>query len=179
MTRTTKALGLAVATALLVGLQVASPALACACGAPAPLPGTEVDVNRETAIVRWDGDSEEIVMQLDMISDAGETGLVVPTPKPATVSAGDAQTFDDIVAEIQPRVQTKYDWWGPNPFEGSGAGGPDGSAPQVLDRVQLGPIEATTLAASDSQGLTEWLDENGYALSPAVSAELEPYVADG
>ena len=159
MTRTTKALGLAVATALLVGLQVASPALACACGAPAPVPGTEVDVNRETAIVRWDGDSEEIVMQLDMISDAGETGLVVPTPSPATVTAGDAQTFDEIDAEIQPRVEIKYDWWGPNPFDGPG-GGPDGSAPQVLDRVQLGPIEATTLAASDSRGLTDWLDEN-------------------
>ena len=179
MSRTTKALGLVVATALLVGLQVATPALACACGAPAPVPGTEVDVNRETAIVRWDGDSEEIVMQLDMISDAGETGLVVPTPNPATVTAGETQTFDDILAEIEPRVQTEYDWWGANPFEGPGAGGADGSAPQVLDQVQLGPIEATTLAASDSQGLSDWLDENGYALSPAVSAELEPYVSDG
>ena len=179
MTRTTKSLAVAIATALLVGLQVAAPANACACGAPAPVPGTEVNVNQETAIVRWDGDREEIVMQLDMISDALETGLVVPTPNPASVSAGDAATFDEILAEIRPREEIEYDWWGSNPFASDTAGAPGGSAPEVLDRVQLGPIEATTLAASDAEGLTAWLDENGYALSPAVTEELGPYIADG
>jgi len=179
MTRTTKGLALAIVTAVVVVFQVAAPANACACGAPAPVPGTEVNVNQETAIVRWDGDREEIVMQLDMISDAGETGLVVPTPTPATVTAGDAEAFDDILREIEPREEIEYDWWGPNPFTSGMTGAPAGSAPEVLDRVQLGPIEATTLASSDAEGLMVWLDENGYALSPAVAEELSPYVADG
>lgn len=180
MTLTKKAAAVAVASALLVGLQVAAPANACACGAPAPIPGTEVDVNRETSIVRWDGEREEIVMRLDMISDAGETGLVVPTPTPATVTAGESETFEALLAETAPRPEVTYDWWGSNPFGLWGAGAPgDSSAPQILDQVQLGPIEATTLAASDAEGLSAWLDENGYALSPAVSEELAPYVADG
>lgn len=165
-------------TTLLALGGVAIPAGACACGAPAPQPGSEVDVDRETAIVRWDGELEEIVMRLDMRSDAGSTGLVVPTPSPATVSLGDAAVFDAITEEIAPETIVEYDWWG-IPMLGAGEGAPGGGAPEVLAQVQLGPVEATTLAASDTAGLQQWLDENGFALSDAVEAELEPYVADG
>lgn len=157
----------------------AAPAGACACGAPAPEPGSEVDVDRENAMIRWDGQTEEIVMQLDLRSDSGSTGLVVPTPTPATVSLGDAELFEQLVAEMAPRVITRYDWWGGFGL-GSSAGAPEGGAPpEVLAQVQLGPIEATTLAASDTEGLQTWLDDNGFALSEAVEAELDPYVRDG
>lgn len=172
------ALGL-VTGLIVVGQLVAAPAYACACGAPAPTPGTEVNVDRETSIVRWDGGLEEIVMQLDMRSDAGETGLVVPTPNPATVTAGDGEIFDALATAIEPVEVIEWDWWGNGIGFGSTGGAPGDGAPQVLAQVQLGPIEATTLAADDAQGLTDWLDENGYALSAEVTAELAPYVTEG
>lgn len=171
-----RAAAIAVTTLILVFGQAALPASACACGGPAPLPGTEVNVDRETAIVRWDGDHEEIVMQLDMRADTGETGLVIPTPTPATVSAGDGAVFEALLAEIAPETVVVWDWWG------GAAGGGDGGAgapPTVLDHVQLGPIEATTLAATDTIGLQDWLDSNGYELSPSIAAELGPYVDEG
>ena len=128
--------------------------------------------------MHWDGDRERIVMQLDMRSDSAETGLVVPTPTPATVTAGDPELFEALTAQTEPEVVTEYDWWGPG--FGVGAGGaPDGAAPTVLDRVQLGPIEAVTLAASDTVGLQSWLTSNGFALSDALLAQLGPYVDEG
>lgn len=165
-------------SALLLAAQAAAPASACGCGGPAPEPGTQVDVDRETALVRWNGSVEEILMQLDMRADTGETGLVVPTPTPAKVSSGDPATFVALEAQLVPETVVEWDWWGGISL-GAGAAPEGGSAPTVLDRVQLGPIEATTLAASDATGLTTWLDENGYALSPALEAELGPYIALG
>lgn len=165
--------------AALLAAQVVSPASACGCGGAAPEPGTEVSVDRETALVSWSGGLEQIVMKLDMRSDADTTGLVVPTPSPATVTAGDPALFTALEAATAPIVTTEYDWWGPGIVMGGAAGAPDGGAPVVLDRVQIGPIEAVTLAASDAAGLQAWLDENGFALSDALLAELGPYVDDG
>lgn len=168
-------------TSLLVLGQVASPAAACACGAPAPPIGSDVNVGAEHAMVRWDGDLEEIVLQLDLTSDSGSTGLIFPTPNPATVTAGDPELFESLRDAMQPEIVTEYDWWGMGGLLG-GAGAPGdggGAGPDVLARVQLGPIEATTLAASDSQGLTDWLTTNGYGLSEAVTAELPQYIDDG
>ena len=119
-------------------------------------------------------------MQLAMSANTGDTGLVVPTPAPATVTLGDPQLFVDLVESIEPEIVVEYDWWGSFGY-GTAGGAPDGGsgAPVVLSQVQLGPVQATTLAADDAAGLQLWLDENGYALPEAVSAQLEPYVADG
>ena len=178
--RLRRAAALAAATALLVGLQVAAPAAACACGGAAPpIDGGEVSVDREVAMVRWDGGLEEIVMQLALTADTGNTGLVVPTPNPATVTLAEPELFDQLVAAIAPKVVVEYDWWGGFGV-GSTGGAPDGAgAPVILSQVQLGPIEATTLAADDTAGLQLWLDENGYALPEPVSAQLAPYVEEG
>ncbi|MEP6478645.1 MAG: DUF2330 domain-containing protein [Rhodoglobus sp.] len=166
-------------SALVLAAQAAAPASACGCGGPAPQPGTQVSVDRESALVRWNGSLEEILMQLDMRGDTGETGLVVPTPTPAKVTSGDASTFVALEAQLVPETVVEWDWWGGGISLGAGAAPEGGGAPTVLDRVQLGPIEATTLAAADATGLTTWLDENGYALSPALEAELGPYVDMG
>jgi hypothetical protein len=179
MTALRRAVALASVTALLVGLQVAAPAAACACGAAAPpIDGGDVSVDREIAMVRWDGATEEIVMQLALTSGTSNTGLVVPTPNPATVTLADAQLFDDLEESIVPEVIVEYDWWG-SLGAGSDGGAPGSGAPVILSQVQLGPIEATTLAADDAEGLQVWLDDNGYALPEAVSAQLAPYVEDG
>jgi hypothetical protein len=166
-------------TALLVGGGIAAPAGACACGGAAPPDGAQVTVDHEVAIVRWVEGREEIVMRLSMTADTGDTGLVVPTPSPASVTLGDPALFDALERELEPQIITEWDWWGSfGGFVGS-AGAPDGRAPVILDQVQLGPIQATTLAADDAQGLTDWLDTNGYALPEAVAAQLAPYVDDG
>lgn len=175
--RSLTALGLA---AILTAGGLAAPAAACACGGAAPPDGAEVRVDHEVAIVRWNGDREEIVMRLAMTGDTGDTGLVVPTPAPATVDLGDASIFEALERELEPVIITEWDWWGGGFGAGEGsAGGAPGGGVVVLDQVQLGPIQATTLASDDLTGLSEWLDTNGYVLPEAVAAQLGPYVADG
>lgn len=159
----------------LVALPVA-PAAACACGGVAPSPGSEVAVGEERAIVSWADGMQQIDLLLGVLSTDTETGLVFPTPSPATVSLGDREDFAAIGRVTTPVRVEDYDWWSP-PDEGS-AGAP-GGAPVILDQVQLGPIEAVTLAASDAAGLADWLGGNGFGLAPEVSALLEGYVDRG
>jgi hypothetical protein len=161
--------------ALLMGVQFAGPAAACACGAPAPKPGQDVIVDKELAILSWDGDKERIELLLDMLTDSDDVGLIFPTPAPATVTAGDRDTFAKIEDAIAPKETVVDDWWGGDGGDGATAGAP----PTVLDQVQLGPVQATTLAADDATGLKDWLDQNGYGIRPAIEEGLEEYVDKG
>jgi len=111
-----------------------------------------------------------------MLAEASESGLILPTPAPATVTLGVAADFDDLEVAIAPRVEVVDDWWGSFAL-GDGAAG--GAPPDVLSTVQLGPVEASTLAASDAQGLREWLDAHGYGIRPEVQQLLDGYVARG
>jgi hypothetical protein len=163
------------AAALLLGLQVATPASACACGAPAPRPGQDVIVDKEHAIVSWDGGRERIELLLDMLTDAQDVGLIFPTPAPATVTAGDRGTFVEIEDAIQPKQVIVDDWWAGDGGDGVAGGAP----PVVLDQVQLGPVEATTLEASDAEGLGDWLDANGYVIRDEIAQGLKDYVERG
>jgi hypothetical protein len=169
--------GIAVA-ALALGLTLApvAPAGACACGGVAPSPGSEVAVGEERAIISWQGGIEQIDLLLGVVSTEAETGLIFPTPSPATVSLGDRADFDAIDRVTTPERIEEYDWWS---FRSPGDGASAGAAPTVLDVVQLGPIEAVTLAASDSAGLETWLTDNDFALSPEVTALLDGYIERG
>ncbi|MCL2092138.1 MAG: DUF2330 domain-containing protein [Micrococcales bacterium] len=169
-------LGVVLATTGLQALTLAVPAAACACGAAAPVvddPDGAVSIGTEHAIVSADGGTEQIDMRLALDTLANDAGLVFPTPAPATVSLGDLDLFTAIKTQTEPRVVFVADSTGGGPRSGA----QDGAAPPVvLDEVQLGPLHATTLAASDAQGLADWLDVNGYGLAPQVLDLLESYV---
>lgn len=158
--------------ALLLG--TAAPAAACACGGLAPSPGGEVRVGEEHAIVSYRDGVEQIDLVLGVLSEASETGLVFPTPSPAQVSLGDPADFEALDRVTTPERVEEYDWWS-SPGDGSAGGAP----PTVLDSVQLGPIEAVTLAASDTDGLTTWLADRDFALSPAIESALDGYIERG
>ncbi|WP_395640311.1 DUF2330 domain-containing protein [Pseudolysinimonas sp.] len=176
--RRRRGIRLAGALALAAGFAVApvAPAAACACGGVAPLPGSEVAVGEEHAIISWRDGVEQIDLLLAVLSSDSEAGLVFPTPSPATVSLGAREDFAAIDRVTTPRRVEEYDWW---TFRGMGDGSTAGAPPEVLDVVQLGPIEATTLAASDTAGLETWLAEHDYELSPAVTELLGGYVDRG
>ncbi|MDR1806724.1 MAG: DUF2330 domain-containing protein [Propionibacteriaceae bacterium] len=180
-----RGLALLLTLAGVTAFQGANPAAACACGAFAPYdPAARVQMAQEAAIVTYSGTEETVDMRLTVDSVTQETGLIFPTPTQATVTAGDKALFSVILDQIAPIVTVEKDWWGLSGFALGGAHAADGSAagseaPAVLDVVRLGPFEATVLRASDADGLTAWLDANGYGLSDAVSALLGDYVERG
>lgn len=181
-------LALVAATGLVGLTELASPAYACACGAFAPVADTTaaVTLSDESAMVMLKQGQETIDMRLGVNSVTTETGLIIPTPTPATVALGSTSAFSSLAAEMTPTMVKRDRWWSwpPGAWSGGGAtanpqAGVQPRGPTVLSQVQLGPLEATTLAADDADGLTAWLADNGYGLSQAVTDRLSHYVDRG
>jgi len=159
----------------------AVPGYACACGAVIARQGEQATMNHEVALVHWDGTTETVVMQLALNATTDNVALVVPTPTPATVTAGEKATFEELdslsapQAQHQRRVRFGFALSHSAPSEGAIGARP----PEVVNQVHLGPLEATTLAGGDLTGLKKWLADNGYSIKPAVLDALGPYVRDG
>jgi hypothetical protein len=167
------------ASATIATMVLAPPGYACACGAVVAPGGEQATMNHEVALVHWDGTTETILMQLALNASTNNVALVVPTPSPATVAAGDKATFVELDSLTAPQIQQRRHW---TLGMGVGASAPMAAAPgapDVVSQVHLGPLQATTLAGGDLTGLQKWLADNGYAIRPTVSDALGPYVRDG
>ncbi|WP_329415284.1 DUF2330 domain-containing protein [Nocardia vinacea] len=171
-------IGMLFATA---GIGALAPASACACGGVANPPGHLASVREETALVSWDGQRETVLMRLALKSGTDQAALIVPTPKPATVASGSAATFTELANLTAPKVVTQHRWFGSGfgDTASEGAMAAAGGGPTVLDRVQLGPLEATTLSGGNLDGIRKWLSDNGYEMRPEVVTTLEPYLREG
>ncbi|MEV5840075.1 DUF2330 domain-containing protein [Nocardia sp. NPDC052112] len=163
------------------GIGALAPASACACGGVANPPGHPASVREETALVSWDGQRETVLTRLALKSGTEQAALIVPTPKPATVASGSTATFTELANLTAPKVVTRNRWFGSgsSAATGEGAMSAAGGGPTVLDRVQLGPLEATTLSGGNLDGIRKWLNDNGYEMRPEVVTTLEPYLRDG
>jgi len=167
---------------LFTAIQQASPSWACACGAPVPPLGERVLVNEEASIISQSGGEEQIEMRLSADSVTKQSGLIFPTPAPATTALGSDDNFNLVDSQVRQDVKVVKDWWSwPSlPSFEMGSGAPQaGAPPHILSQVQLGPVQASTLKATDTSGLTSWLDDNGYGLRPEVKTLLATYVKRG
>lgn len=176
--RTARAFAVAAMIVTAGGIGVAAPASACACGGVAAPVGENATVNNEVALLGWDGVTETIIMRLALNSGGADAALIVPTPTPATVTAADPELFTELRERTAPEVVTRHRWF-TDTADGSMGGAPGSAAPTVLDRVQLGPLEATTLTGGDVSGIQTWLDEHGYVMKAEVVATMAPYLAEG
>jgi len=159
------------AAAALTATAAAAPAFACACGTLAPPPGLAAAVTDESAIITHRDGVETIVLSLDVESGTATSGLIVPTPTAATVSAADPAIFDSIESQTVPSERVVDDWWGNKVNPGAGD-----SAPTVVSRLDVGGLEATTLAATDTGGLTGWLSQNGFEVPADAAGQLQQYI---
>jgi hypothetical protein len=159
----------------------ASTAYACGCGIYIPREG-DANVAQERALVRWDGQREDIVMSLGVLGGSKEAAIILPIPSRAEVKLADANLFDELNELTKPRVQEEIEWVfnfglgaSATPPEAVGAGAPPVT---VLSRQNVGPFDVANLAATDSNALKNWLAENGFQLDPGVIALMTPYVEE-
>lgn len=154
---------------------VVTPVEACGCGIYFPLEG-EASVSEEHVLIRWDGQTEDIVMTLGVLGGSKEAAVVFPVPTRAEVQLADGELFDALKTLTRPIVKKEMAFF---PFLGGsdGTGAPGSVA--LLERQTLGPFDVSTLAATDADALGNWLAENGYNLAPEVTAALQPYVEQG
>ena len=168
-------MAIGVLSAIFLGTAAASPAFACGCGVVVAPDGVEVDSSNERALVYWDGEKESIDLLLDVTSEALTLGMIIPTPLPALVTAGDARLFDTVESAVAPTRRVETDWWG------LGYLLPDPPAAEVvvLDRVQVGPVETATISATDPGSLNTWLAANGFSITEAVTKSMTSYIDRG
>jgi hypothetical protein len=154
----------------------AEPAEACGCGIVLPHEGS-IDVTQERAIIRWDGQTEDIIMALQVQGDAKEVAWIMPVPTPAQVKLGDPKMFDFLQEFTKPRIEYRTVTVDPN----TPLPQPPAAAPPVtlLDRREIGLYDVSTLAATDATALTDWLNTNGYKFPEAAAKVLQPYVDQG
>ena len=162
-------------SAVFATVGAATPAFACGCGIVAGPPEQPVAASNERAIVHWDGTKETIDLLLDLNSESLSAGMIIPTPLPALVAPGDARLFDLVEATSAPTNRVETDWWG----LGYLLPDPPTADVVVLDRVVVGPIETTTLAATDSAGLNTWLANNGFIVPESKIKALANYIERG
>ncbi len=164
--------------AVLLATTMAVPAEACGCGGYIPHDG-QAWVSEEQALLRWDGQTEDLLMSLGVLGSSSEAAVILPVPSQATVTLGQAAVWPELSQLTQPLVRHEKRYVLPLPMM-AGAAAPRGGAPvTVLSRQTLGPFEVTNLAATDAQALADWLGANDYKLSPGLAATLQPYVAEG
>lgn len=168
---------------LVVGVaapMLATPASACACGALFTTNGATID--HETAAIRWDGTTEDLVVSMDMLGSTPDAGWVMPVPAQATVAVSDIALLDELAERTRPDVQRVTNWWPNLDFIdklGIGADNTSSGAAQptvsVLEQKELGPYTVAQIAAKDTAALTAWLTTNGYSLPAALGAAMTPY----
>lgn len=178
MSRWLNVVGAGVLLAGTLMLDAPGVATACACGAVVTSDAAS-RVADEAALVTTDGHAETVIMRLNLQSTAENAALVFPTPTPATVSLTSPSLFDELEQLSAPRVETRRHWtFGGLGMMNDAAPAPTG-APTVVNQVQLGPLEATTLAGGDVNGVQQWLRSHGYTMRPEVVAQLGPYLQQG
>ncbi len=147
---------------------------ACGCGILLPHEGS-IDVTQERAIIRWDGQTEDIIMALQAQGDAKEAAWIMPVPSVAQVKLGDPEMFTFLQDFTKPEVKHITEIvHSPIPTVGAAP-----AAVTLIDRREIGLYDVSTLAATDASALTDWLIANGYKFSDATAKILQPYVDQG
>src|SRR5687767_14576687 len=93
----------------LLALTLTLPANACSCGAYIPREG-DARVVEERALIRWDGQTEDIVMALGVEGESDEAAWILPVPAQATVKLADERLFDELQELTKPLVRVERVW---------------------------------------------------------------------
>ncbi|MCO5166248.1 MAG: DUF2330 domain-containing protein [Planctomycetes bacterium] len=176
--------------ALVVALAPAARVRAC-CPAFPPGPDTRVKIAEQEILVAWSAatKTEHFVRRASFASEEAGFGFLVPTPTEPQLAEVDAEVFDRLREEIEPRIvyETRNRY-----VLGSFLGASrDGTASlargfdtatetlmavDVLQRTRVAGYDAAVLRADDADALARWLEDNGYDARPELRAWVEPYV---
>jgi len=157
---------------LVLGAQVSA---MCIWFAP---PGRTFEPARDIkTLVTVDGDQQQLVVQPQFQGSATDFGLVMPFPSVPEISEAPKKIFKQLEDLTNP-VQEFLD--GPIPLTAE-ADGIDLSTREVevVEIRDVGDFTATTLNATDSQALTDWLKDNNYEITDEKLATLEYYIEKG
>ena len=167
---------LALACALLLR---AAASFACATAPPA---GEEVRPAEEEALIVWDAAHhvEHFIRQAGFRTTARSFGFLVPTPIKPELAEIDAGIFGQLADQIRPKVRRETSGYTVTCVMMAGDRKAGLALPdvRVLQTAHVAGYDATTLEADDPAALAGWLEERGFARTPALDEWLARYVAN-
>ena len=145
------------------GLGWAQPAFACG-GLVAP--NGAVKLLDTTTLVTYHAGIEHYVTSFQYEGGGTKFGSIVPLPGvPTSVSKGGSWTLQRLEREVQP----------PAPLSaGAVAEASSGSPAQVVLRTRVDALDITVIKGG-GPAVTEWVREQGFAISPDLGATLDFY----
>jgi Uncharacterized protein conserved in bacteria (DUF2330) len=174
------------AAACLLAGHATPPSPACC---PAPPSGKPVVNADQTVVILWDAASktEHFIRRASFKSDADDFGFLIPSPTRPDLNESGNDAFPYLQKLTEPEVQVVK-----RPTGGGGCGcGDTGTTKKstgatammaakaevrVLQEKEVAGFNAAVLEADSATVLVKWLEEHGYAFSPAIEAWAKPYV---
>ncbi len=113
---------------------------------------------------------------------------VLPVPGQPELFTASEGLFEALAFRTQPSYRLDevfqgdcWSWENDYAYSAS-SGGADSGIPEgveVLDSKVVGPYETVTLAATSSEALLAWLNDNGFDLPADLDPKLAPYISGG
>src|SRR5215471_11220762 len=180
---------------LVVAIALAPLPATAFCGFYVGKADTKLFNEASQVIMARDGERTVISMRNDFQGELTDFALVVPVPavlQKSQIHVGDAKIFERIDAYSAPRLAEYFD---PNPCEVdrmARAAQLAVSSPMAVAKLDsrrekalgvtveahytIGEYDIAILSATQSNGLEQWLRQNGYNIPPKASKALQPYV---
>ena len=181
--------------AALLGTLLLAPAHALACGGFFCNQATleAIDQKKERILFTVNGD-DTVTTVVEVSYEGESTGFswVVPVSDvptldvvaPSTLRLLDMATSPTIIPpSIEYPEQDNEDWWGDDDDDDDLASDDDDAADDdpvdVVDLPVVGPFDPEVVSSNDAGALIEWLNDNGYLITPEMEPFIAEYVASG
>jgi hypothetical protein len=169
-------------SSFLLSLVAAYPTIACA---PCPPQGKFVANADQSVVIVWDpaAKRQHFIRQASFASEAEDFGFVIPSPSRPELAESGNDAFAYLQELTAPRVVYRRNQGGGCSLgcsAGKVASERAAVTPEVrvLEEKLVAGFSATVLEADNSEVLARWLQEHGYAFSPAIAEWAVPYIEE-
>ncbi len=130
----------------------------------------------QSVLIIWNPQTktQHFVRQANFKSDTPDVGFLVPSPSQPTLAEANGKVFETLAFFTKPEIKKVKRGKSLNGFGGAGGGGFGGV--EVIEQKRVAGYDATVLKADSAEALLDWLKQNGYHYSPAVSEWAKPYL---
>lgn len=156
------------------------------CGTYVGPLGSTLENGATQTILARSGDQTVLTVAPDMAGDSASFGLLIPVPEAITaedVGLASWDVFAALDAFSAPRLvsYTCDDFYGgdsgvDNSDTGGAGGGGSADGVVVEAEFSVGVYEIAVLSATGAEGLTAWLDTNGFAVPEGATDILQEYL---
>ncbi len=154
---------------------------AAACGAVVSPTSVVVQTQQRVFLSLRDDGTTQIVIQLAIPEASEPFGALTPVPDKPTVNPNPvpAEEFFELDMATRPTVSAADSGGGCGCGSSAVAGDKSGGGVEVVQIVDVGPVTAAVLGATDVSALQGWLGDNGFVVPAAHTKILDAYVGTG